>query len=35
MVEWSEDQRPKYRLALDRGGYVLVKCGHAVIKPEA
>ena len=35
MFEWREDYRPKYRLALDRGGYVLVKSGYAVFKPEA
>jgi hypothetical protein len=26
--------RPAYHLALDRDGYVLVKCEHAVFKPE-
>ena len=37
---WQGDRRdvealkPEYRLALDRDGYVLVKCEHAVFKPE-
>ena len=35
MLERSEDERPGYRRALDRNGYALVKCGHAVFKPEA
>jgi hypothetical protein len=26
--------RPEYRLALARNGYALVKCEHAVFKPE-
>ena len=29
-----EALKPEYRLALDRDGYVLVKCEHAVFKPE-
>ena len=35
MLEWSEDWRPEYRLALARDGYALVKCEHAVFNPEA
>jgi hypothetical protein len=27
--------KPEYRLALERDGYALVKCEHAVFKPEA
>ena len=30
-----EALKPEYRLALDRDGYVLVKCEHAVFNPEA
>ena len=29
-----EALKPEYRSALDRDGYVLVKCEHAVFKPE-
>jgi hypothetical protein len=30
-----EKLKPEYRLALDRDGYMLVKCEAAVFKPEA
>ena len=30
-----EALKPEYRLALARDGYVLVRCEHAVFKPEA
>ena len=30
-----EALKPEYRLALAREGYALVKCEHAVFKPEA
>ena len=30
-----EALKPEYRLALDRDGYVLVKCEHAVFNAEA
>ena len=29
-----EKVKPEYRLALARDGYALVKCEHAVFKPE-
>ena len=29
-----EALKPEYRLALDRDGYALVKCEHAVFNPE-
>ena len=29
-----ESLKPEYRLALARDGYALVKCEHAVFKPE-
>ena len=35
MLEWGEDWRSEYRLALARNGYALVQCEHAVFKPEA
>ena len=35
MLEWGEDWRSEYRLALARNGYALVRCEHAVFKPEA
>jgi hypothetical protein len=34
MLEWGEDWRSEYRLALARDGYALVKCELAVFKPE-
>ena len=34
MLERSGDWRPEYRLALARDGSMLVKCEHAVFKPE-
>ena len=30
----GERLKPEYRLALARHGYLLVKCEHAVFKPE-
>ena len=34
MLEWGEDWRSEYRPALARDGSMLVKCEHAVFKPE-
>ena len=33
-VAGQPSRQPEYRLALERDGYVLVKCEHAVFNPE-